>query len=94
MTLRAGPPALPFLANSLGWIFTEMGRQPWTVFGLMRTAAAVSPGVDVVEVAITLAGFTLVYAVLAVIEVRLLLKYIRIGPHEEPETAGVPALSY
>ncbi|WP_440103063.1 cytochrome ubiquinol oxidase subunit I [Streptosporangium sp. H16] len=86
---------LPFLANSLGWIFTEMGRQPWTVFGVMRTAAAVSPGVDVTEVAITLTGFTLVYAVLAVIEVRLLLKFIRIGPHEEPEPAGaVPALTH
>ncbi|MEV0354309.1 cytochrome ubiquinol oxidase subunit I [Nonomuraea sp. NPDC050680] len=86
---------LPFLANSLGWIFTEMGRQPWTVFGLMRTAAAVSPGVDVASVAITLVGFTLVYAVLAVIEVRLLIKYIRLGPVEEtePDTA-VPALSY
>ncbi|MEV0591447.1 cytochrome ubiquinol oxidase subunit I [Nonomuraea cavernae] len=86
---------LPFLANTLGWIFTEMGRQPWTVFGLMRTAAAVSPGVDVTEVAITLVGFTLVYAVLAFIEVRLLLKFIRIGPQEEQEPdSAVPALSY
>ncbi|MGW4966011.1 cytochrome ubiquinol oxidase subunit I [Nonomuraea sp. NPDC004186] len=86
---------LPFLANSMGWIFTEMGRQPWTVFGLMRTAAAVSPGADVVSVAITLAGFTLVYAVLAIIEVRLLLKFIRIGPHEQAESeAALPALSY
>ncbi|WP_169948976.1 cytochrome ubiquinol oxidase subunit I [Microbispora sp. H11081] len=89
---------LPFLANTLGWIFTEMGRQPWTVFGIMRTASAVSPGSDVVEVAITLVGFTLVYAVLAVIEVRLLLKFIRKGP--EPEDAAgedvpaLPALSY
>ncbi|MCA2185916.1 cytochrome ubiquinol oxidase subunit I [Nonomuraea cavernae] len=86
---------LPFLANTLGWIFTEMGRQPWTVFGLMRTAAAVSPGVDVTSVAITLVGFTLVYAVLAFIEVRLMLKFIRIGPQEEQEPdSAVPALSY
>ncbi|MET8335968.1 cytochrome ubiquinol oxidase subunit I [Streptosporangium canum] len=89
---------LPFLANSMGWIFTEMGRQPWTVFGIMRTAAAVSPGVDVTEVAITLVGFTLVYAVLAVVEIRLLLKFIRIGPDAEGEpdqpTDTVPALSY
>ena len=88
---------LPLLANSLGWIFTEMGRQPWTVFGVMRTAAAVSPGVDIAEVAITLAGFTLLYAVLAAIEVRLLLKFIRIGPEDEPgqESAdAAPALSY
>ncbi|GHH69863.1 cytochrome ubiquinol oxidase subunit I [Streptosporangium violaceochromogenes] len=88
---------LPFLANSLGWVFTEMGRQPWTVFGVMRTAAAVSPGVDVTEVAITLTGFTLLYAALAAIEVRLLLKFIRRGPEDEPgrEAADtVPALSY
>ncbi|MCK2215912.1 cytochrome ubiquinol oxidase subunit I [Actinomadura sp. ATCC 31491] len=86
---------LPFLANSLGWIFTEMGRQPWTVFSLMRTAAAVSPGADVPSVAITLAGFTLVYAVLAVIEVRLLIKFIKRGAQEEIEPeAPVPALSY
>ncbi|MEV5330301.1 cytochrome ubiquinol oxidase subunit I [Nonomuraea sp. NPDC052634] len=86
---------LPFLANTLGWIFTEMGRQPWTVFGIMRTAAAVSPTADVTSVAITLAGFTLVYAVLAAIEVRLLIKFIRIGPDEQAEQeTSVPALSY
>ncbi|WP_214321695.1 cytochrome ubiquinol oxidase subunit I [Nonomuraea sediminis] len=86
---------LPFLANTLGWIFTEMGRQPWTVFGLMRTPAAVSPGSSVAEVAISLTGFTVVYAVLAVIEIRLLLKYVRLGPHEEAEAeSALPALSY
>ncbi|MET8158317.1 cytochrome ubiquinol oxidase subunit I [Sphaerisporangium sp. NPDC005289] len=86
---------LPFLANSLGWIFTEMGRQPWTVFGVMRTAAAVSPGADVPEVALTLAGFTLVYGLLAVIEVRLLLKFVRLGVETEAEPNDpVPALSY
>src|SRR5690606_34642762 len=86
---------LPFLANTMGWIFTEMGRQPWTVFGLMRTAAAVSPGADVTSVAITLVGFTLVYAILAVIEVRLLVKYIKLGAEEKPESEpAAPALSY
>ncbi|MFG1694189.1 cytochrome ubiquinol oxidase subunit I [Nonomuraea sp. NPDC049309] len=86
---------LPFLANTLGWIFTEMGRQPWTVFGIMRTAAAVSPTADVTSVAITLGAFTLVYAVLAAIEVRLLIKFIRIGPEEQAEQeASIPALSY
>ncbi|GII54173.1 cytochrome ubiquinol oxidase subunit I [Planotetraspora thailandica] len=86
---------LPFLANTLGWIFTEMGRQPWTVFGLMRTQAAVSPGVNIAEVAATLAGFTVVYAVLAAIEVRLLIKFIRVSPQDEAEPAdAVPVLSY
>ena len=41
---RSSLPFLPLLANSLGWIFTEMGRQPWIVFGLMQTSAGVSPG--------------------------------------------------
>ena len=35
-------PLLPLVANSFGWIFTEMGRQPWVVFGQMKTAAGVS----------------------------------------------------
>ena len=44
-------PLLPLAANSFGWIFTEMGRQPWVVFGLMTTANGVSPGVGAGEVA-------------------------------------------
>jgi cytochrome d ubiquinol oxidase subunit I len=79
-----GLPLLPLAANSFGWIFTEMGRQPWVVFGLMPTAAGVSPGTTVAEVAFTLAGFTLIYGLLAVVEVRLLLKSIAAGLPQEP----------
>ena len=43
--LAIAMPLLPVAANSFGWIFTEMGRQPWVVFGVMTTAHAVSPGV-------------------------------------------------
>ena len=43
-------PFMPLLANSFGWIFTEVGRQPWAVFGLMTTALAVSPGVTAAQV--------------------------------------------
>ncbi len=75
----------PYLANSLGWIFTEMGRQPWTVFGVLKTAFSVSPSVSAWQVGLTLAGFTLLYAALAVIEVTLLLRYGKAGP--EPEVA-------
>jgi cytochrome d ubiquinol oxidase subunit I len=79
-------PLLPLAANSFGWIFTEMGRQPWVVFGLMRTEAGVSPGTSLAEVAISLAGFTLLYGVLAIIEVKLLLRYVAKGlPDLEPE---------
>ena len=73
----------PLGANSAGWIFTEMGRQPWIVFGQQQTASAVSPLVSSLEVWITMLGFTLVYLVLAIIEVRLLLTYIRRGAPEE-----------
>jgi cytochrome d ubiquinol oxidase subunit I len=77
-------PLLPLLANSLGWIFTEMGRQPWIVFGLMRTEAGVSPGVSAGEVAASLILFTVLYGVLAVVEVRLLIRNARALPDEEP----------
>jgi cytochrome d ubiquinol oxidase subunit I len=58
--------ALPIIANASGWIFTESGRQPWIVYGLMQTARGVStvPGADV---AFTLAAFVAVYTVLAVL---------------------------
>lgn len=72
-------PILPIAANSFGWIFTEMGRQPWLVFGLLPTASGVSPGTTAAEVSTTLIGFCLLYVVLAVIEVRLLLTYVRDG---------------
>lgn len=72
----------PLLGISAGWIFTEMGRQPWIVFGAQKTSDAVSPFVTPTEVWISMIGFTLVYAILAVIELRLLLRYIRAGAPE------------
>lgn len=72
----------PLAASSFGWIFTEMGRQPWIVFGEQLTADAVSPLLTPTEVWISLIGFTVVYAILAVIEVALLLKYIKQGAPE------------
>ena len=79
------------LASSWGWIFTEMGRQPWVVFGLMTTESGVSPGVSVFEAATSLVVLTALYAVLAVIEVKLLVTYVRKGaePYEEPPRVKV-----
>ncbi|NYG57325.1 cytochrome d ubiquinol oxidase subunit I [Nocardioides daedukensis] len=74
--------AIPFLAvfgNSFGWIFTEMGRQPWVVYGLMTVDNAVSPGVSTTEAWISLLTLTGLYAVLAVIEFGLLTHYIKKG---------------
>ena len=77
--VRAGLvlPLLPLAGNSFGWIFTEMGRQPWLVFGRMQTAAGVSPSVSTAEVVTSLVAFTVLYGVLAVVEVALLLRYAR-----------------
>jgi cytochrome d ubiquinol oxidase subunit I len=79
LAAAAALPFLPLLANSFGWIFTEVGRQPWAVFGLMTTDRAVSPTVSTFEVTTSLVVLTLVYGVLAVVEVKLLLTYIARG---------------
>ncbi|WP_418155181.1 cytochrome ubiquinol oxidase subunit I [Actinoalloteichus caeruleus] len=95
--------AAPFLANTFGWIFTEMGRQPFVVVpnptgvdGVwMYTAQAVSPGVSLGSAVFSLVALTAVYAVLAVVEVFLLARYARAGvsgvmrpPWEEPDEEG------
>ncbi|GAA1569880.1 MULTISPECIES: cytochrome ubiquinol oxidase subunit I [Kribbella] len=72
-------PLLPLVANTFGWIFTETGRQPWLVFGLLRTASGVSPGTTSGEVITSLVGFTLLYGALAVVETKLMLRTIRGG---------------
>lgn len=77
---------IPVLAISVGWLFTEMGRQPWIVFKLMKTADAVSPGINGVDVLISLIVFTLIYGVLAVVELKLLLAAAQAGPVEEKQS--------
>ncbi len=79
-------PLLPVFGNSFGWIFTEVGRQPWAVFGLMTTASGVSPSVSVGEVITSMTAFTLLYGALAVVEIKLFLTYVRKGaePFEPP----------
>ena len=66
--------ALPYLANSAGWILAEMGRQPWIVYGLQTVYEGVSKSVSGTVVLISLIGFALVYTVLAVVDVYLLAK--------------------
>ena len=86
-------PFIPLLANSFGWIFTETARQPWAVFGLIRTEDGVSQVVSAGAVLFTMIVFTLLYGILAFIEVGLILKVIKNGPSEEldyadPELGG------
>jgi cytochrome bd ubiquinol oxidase subunit I len=78
VAIAALPAALA--ANIFGWVLTEMGRQPWTVVGELLTAASVSPGVSLGEVALSLTVFTLLYGALAVVEARLLWRYVQAGP--------------
>jgi len=74
---------LPLLAISVGWMFTEMGRQPWIVFGLMKTADGVSPGVAATDVLLSLIIFTALYGALAVVEFKLLMKAVQAGPNDD-----------
>jgi cytochrome d ubiquinol oxidase subunit I len=82
--------ALPYLANTTGWILTEIGRQPWIVFGVMKTESAVSPNVNAASVLITLVVFTLLYGALAVVDIYLLAKYAKnpSAGHTEKTGAG------
>ena len=72
-------PLGPLFANSFGWIFTEMGRQPWLVAGVMPTASGVSTSVPASSVLISMIVYTLIYGGLAVIEVWLFLKFAKKG---------------
>ncbi|MGN6428156.1 cytochrome ubiquinol oxidase subunit I [uncultured Leifsonia sp.] len=86
---------LSLAAMIVGWIFTEMGRQPWIVFSLMKTADGVSPGTTGLEVLISLLAFTAVYGALAVVEFKLIKRAAQKGPapvedHLDEEGKHVP----
>ena len=89
--LRLAVPALvlPFVANATGWIFTEMGRQPWVVYGLLKTAHGVSP-VGTGYVVTTLVGFTAIYSLLAIIDFGLMARYARFDADVADEHGGHP----
>jgi cytochrome d ubiquinol oxidase subunit I len=71
---------VPYLAIMAGWMLAEVGRQPWIVYGLMRTSDAVSP-VPASSVGLSLLAFIVVYSFLGVVDIVLLLKYARKGPN-------------
>jgi cytochrome d ubiquinol oxidase subunit I len=86
---------LSLAAMIVGWIFTEMGRQPWIVFSLMKTADGVSPNTTGLEVLISIIAFTLVYGALAVVEFKLIKRAAQKGPapveeHLDDEGKHVP----
>jgi cytochrome d ubiquinol oxidase subunit I len=85
--------ALPYLANTAGWLLTELGRQPWIVVGLMKTEQGVSVAVSSTEVALSFVAYTLVYAALIVANVYLLAKYAK-ADTAESVSATEPSLAY
>ena len=71
---------LPFIANIAGWMTAELGRQPWLIYGLMRTAHGISPQVSAGNAWFTLIGFMGLYTVLGILWLFLLYREIAIGP--------------
>ncbi len=90
--------AFPFLSNFAGWILTETGRQPWVVYGLLKTEDAVSSTVSAWTVGLSLAVFVSLYTVLAVVDFFLMRRYAGLDPpevgREGEEGAPQPAPGY
>ena len=78
---------LPYIAIELGWSLAEFGRQPWIVYGLMKTADGVSP-IHTSQVAASLVGFVLLYSVLGLADFFLLFKFARKGPEPAASSAA------
>ena len=74
---------LPYIAVQLGWLVAEVGRQPWIVYGVLRTSDAVSKSVTTAQVWTSLIGFTLFYGMLGFIDIYLLAKYSKKGPDDD-----------
>ncbi|MEM8584655.1 MAG: cytochrome ubiquinol oxidase subunit I [Bacteroidota bacterium] len=81
---------LPQMANQFGWYTAEMGRQPWVVYGLLRTSDALSNTVTANQVLFSLIGFTLIYTLLLALFIYLLNKKIKKGPYDESKVADRP----
>ncbi len=70
---------LPYIASLLGWIVTEVGRQPWIVYGVLRTEAAVSP-IAGSQVAVSLVAFIVLYSLLGTVAIWLMARHAKQGP--------------
>ncbi len=86
---------VPFLAAEMGWVVAEVGRQPWTVYEVLPTWLSASTH-SVQYMIFSLAGFMILYTIFAIIEVVLMVHFIRKGPedHGAHDTAAVPAGAY
>jgi cytochrome d ubiquinol oxidase subunit I len=76
---------LPLLANEFGWIAAEVGRQPWAVYKVLRTADAASKGVPAGNILFTIIMFTAVYTLIAVVGTSIIVKFVKAGPSKSAE---------
>jgi cytochrome d ubiquinol oxidase subunit I len=81
----------PYIANTAGWMTAELGRQPWLIYGLMRTAAGVSPRVSGGNALFTLLGFMGMYAILSILFLFLVYREIEHGPEPSETNLSAPA---
>jgi cytochrome d ubiquinol oxidase subunit I len=82
---------MPYIANTAGWMTAELGRQPWLIYGLMRTAHGASPQVSAGNALFTLIGFMGMYTVLAILFLFLIWREIELGPEPKKYLAQPPA---
>lgn len=79
---------LPYIANTCGWILTEMGRQPWIVYGILKVENGISPNLSMTDRWISLIGYVLIYTMLSVAMVYLMRKYAIAGPEAAMEDSA------
>jgi cytochrome d ubiquinol oxidase subunit I len=84
---------LPYIANTAGWMTAELGRQPWLIYGVMRTAHGVSPRVGAGNAWFTLIGFMGLYTVLGILWLFLVYREIEHGPERHDSLRGAPAVA-
>ncbi|MGA8221540.1 MAG: cytochrome ubiquinol oxidase subunit I [Candidatus Acidiferrales bacterium] len=84
----------PFIANTAGWLTAELGRQPWTIFGLMRTHDSVSPLVSIGSAWFTLLGFFGLYSILGILFLFLVRREIEHGPGPLEISPGRPSVGF
>jgi len=83
---------LPYIANTAGWMTAELGRQPWLIYGLMRTASGISPRVAAGNAWFTLIGFMGMYTILAILWLFLIYREIELGPDPGNRPTGEDAV--
>ncbi len=88
--------AFPFIAGFAGWVLTETGRQPWIVYGLLRTSQAASPNVGTATIAASLGVFLALYVALGAADFVLMRRYARpeTGAPPEPRVERAPAVTF